>query len=385
MSENEQNGMTGLMFHYAVDERLTLEKAKEKLRANAYIRTVSEVLERYCVVEASEFQKKKKELQKKVTDILYNSSPVPADRDSIRRKVSVWLNEEKKKTSIEKESVIQLALALKLKPNDAEEMLSLLSDEAFHLRDPEDIVWLFAIEHGLNYIEACGLRDRILRIYEENKGSEDNTGTMTETVKQQISQIQTIEELEKFIASHAPNLGKMHNTAYDLYMHFMELLKDGGDVPVIGGERITIRKGEQDIEINENILEAYLYRKYVPTTKKRLEDAIQRGIKKNWPSETNLSKMTNRETDVTRKVLILLFLACEGGETIYGSLAEESAEDVFNDTYARLSSMLSDCGFPPIDPRNPFDWMVLYCIAKDDSEDTNSNISDFLSEIFVAS
>lgn len=369
MPEDKHANMTRIMSDYAVNERLSLEEARKKLHANAYFRTVSEVLERYCGAKGSE-------LQKKVIDILYNSSPTPVEKDNIRRKVSGWLS--KKRISIEKEAVIQLALELKLTLDDAEEMITRLSDEALHLRNPEDIVWFFALTHGMSYLDACGLRDRIMRIYEENKGSEDNTDMMTETVRQQLDQIQTVKELESFIASQASNLGKMHNTAYDLFNHFLELLRDGGDVPVAGGKKIV--NGECVIE---NILVTYLHRDHIPNTKRRLNDDVQREIKKNWPSETNLSKMANREADVTRKVLILLFLACDGGEGPYGNLSEEDCKDVFNDKYTRLTSMLADCGFSHIDSRKPFDWMVLYCLAKDDTEDTDENIHDFLTEIFA--
>ena len=92
--------------------------------------------------------------------------------------------------------------------------------------------------------------------------------------------------------------------------------------------------------------------------------------------------MTNRETDVTRKVLILLFLACDGGESDYGDFSEESEEDVFQDTYARLSSMLADCGFAPLDSRIPFDWMVLYCMVADEAFGIDENMNQFLSEVF---
>ena len=75
--------------------------------------------------------------------------------------------------------------------------------------------------------------------------------------------------------------------------------------------------------------------------------------------------------------------ACDGGESDYGDYYSDGSEDdVFEDSYARLSSMLSDCGFPPLDSRTPFDWMVLYCMAADDTVEIDENITRFLSAIF---
>ena len=142
------------------------------------------------------------------------------------------------------------------------------------------------------------------------------------------------------------------------------------------------------------IVTTYLYNHLIPRASrskggkaldKTAADAIRRDIQQNWPDEFALARMANRETDVTRKALILLFLACDGGETSYGDYADDSPESVFEDTYARLSSMLADCGFPPLDPRIPFDWMVLYCMVAEDYTDIDEKIPRFLAEIFPES
>lgn len=373
MQEDQQNGMTMLMFQYAVNEHPSLKEAKEKLRDDAYTRTVSEVLTHYCGADESN-------LRKTITDLLCETIGSRANRESIGHKVRGWLN--RKKTSIDKESAVQLAFALKLNLSDAEEMLCRLSDENFHWRDPDDIVLLFALEHKMLYCDACDLLER-MRLLCKDKTSPESPDTMTGDIKPRIERIQTEEELADFLITEAPKLGKMHNTAYDLYINFMNLLSDNGNMSA-GGE-----KRDSDENIASNILNNYLHRRSVPVSdnvSKFLKDALQRSIKKNWPDKARLSHMKNRNIDVTRKVLILLFLACDGGETVYGSLSEESPEDIFDDTYARLTAMLLSCGFPPLDSRNPFDWMVLYCIATaDDVIDIDDNIRNFLSEIFDTS
>lgn len=383
MPDNTQQGMTEIGFQYAVQEQpLSLQEAKEILHAEAYIRTVSEVLARYFNVEHSE-------LQKIVTDKLCETIGDRANRDSIAHKVRGWLT--KKKTSIDKESAIQLAFASKLTVSDAEELLCRLSGENFHWRDPDDIVFMFALNHKRPYCDALDLLERMRPLYEAVSSTEKDTNIITEIIKPKIEQIQTEEDLKNFFIEEAPKLGKMHNTAYSIYKDFMRLLNDNGDMLVSGERRKKNDEPDEDEDtIASNILNAYLHRNFVPVIPRGsglvLKDAIQRNIKQNWPDKYILSRMNKRKIDVTRKVLILLFLACDGGEAAYGNFADESDEDIFQDTYKRLSKILSDCGFPPLDARSPFDWMILYCIASaEDIIDIDNNMRDFLSAIFDTS
>lgn len=384
MQQNTQKGMTEVMKEYALRKQpLSLEEVKKVLRAEAYIRKVSEVLMRYFGVDGSN-------IHKTVTDKLCETCGGKANRDSIAHKVRDWLT--KKKTSIDKESAVQLVFALKLSVSDAEELLCRLSGENFHWRDPDDIVLMFALNSGMLYCDALALLDRMRPLYEAVPPAEDSN-MMTETIKLKVEQIQTEEDLKNFFIEEASKLGKMHNTAYSLYKDFMHLLSDNGDMLVSGEKRKKNSDEDEDTiieetEIASNILNTYLHRNAVPIISNKadrvLQDAIQRSIKQNWPDKYILSRINKRKIDVSRKVLILLFLATDGGETVYGDLSDEdSDEDIFQDTYRRLSKILSDCGFPKLDARNPFDWMVLYCIASArDIIDIDQNIEDFLSAVF---
>jgi len=372
MDNSNQYGMTKLMTDYATDGNLTIAEAKAKLQADAYIRTASETLARYCGIAGDDLTA----LKKRVSGLLFDSDP-SQKRDSIDRNVRKWVNS--KVQFISKENALKLVYALHLSAKDAEEMMWRLCGEGFHWRDPQDIVWLYAIEHEMNYADACALSLRMASAYQL---SEDDQDTMTENIKQLVRQIQTEDELLTFLKETAPHLGKLHNTAYKLFTDFMELLKSANMEDNLPAARNMPAK---------EIVTTYLYNNLIPRAKKikgsksvekTVKDAIQRDIQQNWPDEYSLSRMANRETDVTRKVLILLFLACDGGETKYGDYSNETREDIFEDTYARLISMLAYCGFPPLDSRIPFDWMILYCMVADDFVDIDDNIPQFLSEIF---
>ena len=94
--------------------------------------------------------------------------------------------------------------------------------------------------------------------------------------------------------------------------------------------------------------------------------------------------MINRKTDITRKVLILLFLATDGGESDYGDWndEEQSTEEIFEDRYERMKEMLIDCGFSPLDPRSSFDWMIMYCMCADDSYIIDEQMQGFIKAMF---
>ena len=85
------------------------------------------------------------------------------------------------------------------------------------------------------------------------------------------------------------------------------------------------------------------------------------------------------------KVLILLFLATDGDYAAYGydeDLEEYEKEELFEDVLERLDDMLFFCGYSSLDPRNPFDWLILYCIYVDDLFDIDPKMEAILSKLF---
>ncbi len=96
--------------------------------------------------------------------------------------------------------------------------------------------------------------------------------------------------------------------------------------------------------------------------------------------------MRKKQLNVTRKVLILLFLATNGSNTEFEEDDEdemlETRDEIFQDGYTRINLLLQSCGFPMLDPRTPFDWMVLYCICVDDLWDVDQRLTDMLMAMF---
>ena len=57
-------------------------------------------------------------------------------------------------------------------------------------------------------------------------------------------------------------------------------------------------------------------------------------------------------------------------------------DEIFENIYMRLNQMLSSCGFQTLDPRSPFDWMVLYSICADEFWDVDQRLRDILLAMF---
>ena len=152
-------------------------------------------------------------------------------------------------------------------------------------------------------------------------------------------------------------------------------------------KRLTIR----------DILKEYFYSSHVLYAKQLAKQArkeslhanerfmltrIQEVVSENWPDETTLSKMKKRTEDVTRKTLILLFLATDPGLGWEDDDYEPDTEEMFQDLYSRLNDMLVLCGFSPLDPRLPFDWIILYSICVPDMAQTDIRLRTIFRKMF---
>ncbi|MDE7261624.1 MAG: hypothetical protein K2N78_06120 [Oscillospiraceae bacterium] len=385
--------LTQLMYRMATSQTLGLRQALDLLREEAYVRPVRETLARY----ANKSPNDTKTLRTFLVEKLLEQSPEGTRWDFVDRKVRMWMEDGAQ--AISKPGAIQVSFALGLSVEEANAFLQRVCGEGIHSRDPEEIIFLYAMKKGMSYQKALALQTDMENkgVLEQKKSGEE--GLLTAIVRQGLDSLEGVDDLEAFLRGYQGRLGSFHNTAYKMLKEYLKLLTDtklDDEQDDKKKENKNKKKDEEDEEGHMSIREVtdvYLHEKLIPriqrTAKKNPEagnlvlSALQRNIKQNWPDETTLSKMMNRKMDVSRKVLVLLFLATDGGlddEYEY----EEEEEEVFEDAYSRMNGMLVNCGFAPLDPRCAFDWMVLYCMCVDaeDSLLIDSRIHRFLEEIF---
>ena len=79
-------------------------------------------------------------------------------RESVRRRVSMWLSAAK---PAEREELFQLCFALGLDEAAAHAFLRCTQDGDFHLREPREAGYLYGLRAGRTYVEARALLDRL--------------------------------------------------------------------------------------------------------------------------------------------------------------------------------------------------------------------------------
>lgn len=314
-----------------------------------------------------------RDLRKLLTEGLMKNHP-EAKFDAVDKKVRNWLNGRTQ--SVSKPDAFELAFILTLSLEEADRFIAMVTEEGIHWRDVQELVFGYALSKGMTFDEARALYERMPK----GGAKTDSTGAGTALIKNDVLAVSDEAELVEYVKEAASLLGKYHNTAYNLFMDYMAML-EGADISDGLSE-------EKEMSVRD-VLDSYLYRSSVPAGAKGKKEAMteaQKFIKADWPDETTLSRMKSRQTDVTRKVLILLFLATNGGDAEedydYDDDEELTRDEIFQDAVSRLNLMLSGCGFMKLDPRNRFDWMTMYSMCVQDIFDVDERFSSFLSELY---
>ena len=129
---------------------LSLAEACQELRENACVRSVKESLAKAAGLSPNDTAELSRILKSGLAEL---TPALPTD--SIRRKVSNWLAPDAH--LISKSSAIQMAFLFSTDIAAAESLIMLLCGERLHWRNPEEIVYGFALNNGRSYQEACSI------------------------------------------------------------------------------------------------------------------------------------------------------------------------------------------------------------------------------------
>lgn len=341
--------------------------------------------------------------------------------DNMSRNVRNWMNGI---NIPQREQLFQMCFALELDESRASQLLASISDTGIHYRNPEELVYAFGLRQKMSYGETVKLKNEIMEKYYQNKkdalSSEKNREAKVYTRQIQrkfLDEVHTVEDLKQFFEENSGVFGKIHEAAYDEFMRMLKLLQNPEtDFEAYWMQYLKENTGyseeerqkeveriKQDLKKKsvEEIIEEYL-RMYVPknTSRKKTGEGkrnytyLQRVIKKNWPSESIISKMKTKEMDVSRKVLLLLFLLTEEFE-VSDLINREQEDDIFSDLdegdeylsdlgemedandrmerrIVQLNLFLEAYGMNQLDPGSAFDCFVLYALkASYDGDEDN--------------
>ena len=352
--------------------RLTEAETMDLLNGEFALRPLSEKIKLFAACDDGD-------TVKKTLETALNQMGV-ASADSVRKNVSNWMKPGT--ISITKKSALQIAFALGLNSNEADAFLASACGEALHWRDPEEIIAAYALDDGMSYADMLKLREEILpRLHPVDEREAPEGNRFTDIVKNMVRKADSVETLTEVLIDQQENLGKLHNTAYRDFMKMVDQLSQTDEVALsLGQSEAQASYGTRDI------LEHYLFDREISvfravrSTKKesKEEERIRQSILSDWPNETTFSRMKNRKTDVTRKVMILLDLATcpiysddETNREIWEAKGiHMDRQRFFNLHRQTMDRHLIGWGFAPLDVRAPFDWIVLCCLRPEENGDT---------------
>lgn len=324
-----------------------------------------------------------------------------AKSDSLDRKVRLWLNGQADLV-LDRSTVKEIAFIFGLTVEQADSFLALMTDEGFRWRDPEDIISIFALNRGMDFAAAERLREQIGVVETRADGNENNDENLTDLVRDEIIHLTTEEELKVYLAENGEKFGKCRNRAWHLYTDFMKRLKepelDENLQQMVEHGHLRTEKSKKTFAI----LKEYLYRELIPQgdaktvilndkAVSKTQKAILKNILAAWPDENLLNNMANQKVPVSRKVLLMLFLALDedpdeeqswDDEDGFECNPEELVRERYESRYSRMNLMLGSCGFRLLDPRNPFDWVILYSISAEEMFDRDQQMESLLEELF---
>lgn len=338
--------------------------------------------------------------------------------ESQRRRVDGWLN-PKNTNTLRKNDAIEAAFLLGLTLDEADDFVTMITGERLHYRSIKEIAFIYGLNNRLDYLQTKALSERMAKYLE---GAQDKTPEslsqiyMTENIRPRIKSLHTEKELWHLLQEEKAHLGVLHNTAYNSFCEMMDKLKkpvseesintywQGDDI--ISNEKLTVRDIMREYLFRDSVLKekqkAFRSKKQVkkgtiPKDQQYILSKIKDIIVKEWPDESHLADIKNRREDVTRKVLILLYLATysdtdETDDFMADRYPDKDDahfdEDIderqafFDRICGGINYMLALCGYGPLDPRGPFDWIIIYSICAEDLLEMDSRMKSLFLKMF---
>lgn len=440
-------GDTLIQYNKASQHLFTIEEAIGELKKTACVRPFDKVLASYIDRAA---KMNSKAFRKFLVGIMKETDATIAPDSHRRVVNNWLKNRTKpSKTSVYK-LCFALGLSPKSKEEKGDaHIISLLMarlsghptrfGEPPHWRTPSELVYLCGLNLGWTWTHTCevmeDLQKKKLVDYETKElpayhFSSEQTDERpreqplyTEMVYKEGLKLKNEAELEAYLRKNHSLLGEYHNRAYCTLREMINEVFKSGDAAVAfagdpleeGGYIAAGKKAERDrkevlakrvekklaqdagsetydeetrlmAERAGWIMDHYVHylRDEKPVQSKAASQGALKMIQAFWPTETMLKEMIRRKRDVSRAVLVLMFLATRYE---HRSWDDDSAYDFdYRSMFVELNVTLQNCGFAPLDPLHPFDWMVIYCLAAesdDEEENPEALTADETLEHFV--
>lgn len=327
------------------------------------LRTFPEVLRSLCPGQ---------DLQARLTDAFAADEP-EASPATLAKVVRNWLTGKAKPTR--REEIFHIAFALGFSEPQADLLLGHCTDYGIHYREGRDVVYAWFLRNGGSYLQARAFFASLPPVPRPDQPPKGAGAQITHEMQSAFLLAHTQEDLRACYLANLKNFGALHTRAYAYFSRYLDRLIH--PVPEWTG------LAEPDYSM-EAVMDLYLRMK-MPSSRSRTDmGVIQRLIKSNWPNTTALKNIRNRKADVPRKLLLLFYIITENAaDEEYRETDEDylTPQQRLDDHWYAINAMLTDCGMPPLDPRNAFDWLVLYAVTADE-ESMSERMEAVIEQLF---
>ncbi|MBR2851380.1 MAG: hypothetical protein IKB91_03195, partial [Anaerotignum sp.] len=239
-----------------------------------------------------------------------------------------------------------------------------------HYRNPRETIYAYCLKYHVSYGSAVLMAEQFLN--KDKKEEKECDTPVTQMIKEEFQKVRGEEDLFAFVMKHRIQMGDGHNTAYAYFTKMLDVLSDG------------VMEDEERFSMEE-VAEKFL-RLNVPLDKKTAGYSnVQKIVKKYWPGARSIKAMKSRSEDVNRKTLLLLYIV-NGGiwDEEYAEIDEDYLDAAaFLELHCkRMNKMLYESGMSRIDPRNMFEYLVLYCLRPEDEIFMSDRMQSLMEELF---
>lgn len=299
-----------------------------------------------------------------------------ANLPSLGKKLRNWLSG--RNVPVNREDFFRIAFALGLSEQQLNYLLALFTDYGIQYRSGWEVVFSWFLRQGYGYLEAQEFFNTLPPAQGAERLAPGWSSHLTHELQNEFYLVGNTQDLYACYEKNLPYFGSLHLRSYYYFSQYLDQLIH--PAPAWEGSR------EPDYSIDA-IMRTYLSMQMPSDRRRSHYSLIQKLIKQNWPNATAIKNIRSHVEDVPRKLLLLLYVVTEDSAFVSGQYREldESyitLEERVEDHWWKLNAMLSDCGMAPLDPRNPFDWLVLYATSGDESEFMSDRMEQVIGYMF---
>lgn len=304
-----------------------------------------------------------------------------AERASIVKKIQNWMN--KKNVPVKREDIFILCFALQLSEEAASFLLGFVSDYGIHYRSPRELAYSYYLRSGKTYQEAVHFYESLADIpCTEAAPKITKEPPHTSAICRIFQTVTTDQEFRETYSAHLSDFGLLHQKAFETFSRYYSRLAN----PYPDKTSIPESSMETTKKISvEDIMRDYLSLGMPSNKKRRHLSSLQKLLKDGWPNATLLFNILNRKENVSRKLLILLYLVTQNIlDTEYSELDEDylTPQERLDEHKWALDSILDECGMNTLDPRSAYDWLVLYSLYTEPDEDMDERMKEIIQFLF---